>query len=143
MYRYFIIPGEPQGKARPRFTKKGGAYTPQKTRDYEALVRACYIKHHHGKPQLQGSISANICAYMPIPKSTSKKRREDMLSGRIKPIVKPDLDNIVKAVLDSLNGVAYKDDSSVTNIISCKIYSDNPRVEVDLGEIPVKKFENV
>lgn len=141
MHRYFVIPGEPQGKARPRFTKKGSAYTPKKTRDYEALVRACYLKEHHGKPQLQGAITASICAYMPIPKNASKKRREDMLNWRIKPTVKPDLDNIVKAVFDSLNGVAYKDDSSVTNIISCKVYSDDPRVEAWIGEVETCEFE--
>lgn len=139
MKRYFVIPGEPQGKARPRFTKKGVAYTPQKTRNYEALVRACYIKQHHGKPQLHGGIAANICAYMPIPKSASKKRREDMLSGRIRPTGKPDIDNIVKAVLDSLNGVAYGDDSSVVEIIARKVYledlQENPRVEVWISEI--------
>ena len=48
---------------------------------------------------------------------------------------KSDLDNIVKAVADALNEIAYHDDSSICELHAAKYYSDQPRVEVKLWEI--------
>lgn len=127
----FTIPGKPQGKGRPRFDgRRGVAYTPQKTRDYEDLVRSCYLKNFKGCKPLQGALVAEIIAYYPIPKSAKKSDREAMLEGKIKPKVKPDLDNIIKAVLDALNGYAYKDDAAVVGVRADKRYSQNPCVYV-------------
>ena len=66
---------------------------------------------------------------MPIPKSASKKKRILMESGQIKHTVKPDVDNLVKSVLDACNGVAYSDDNLVTTINAIKIYASDK----DLG----------
>lgn len=57
-----------------------------------------------------------------------------MESGRIRPIIKPDTDNIIKAVLDALNGLAYEDDSEVVSVTAKKYYSAEPRVEVALSD---------
>lgn len=57
-----------------------------------------------------------------------------MLLGLIRPTKKPDIDNITKAVLDALNKVAYKDDAAIVQFSVEKFYSDNPRVEVTIGE---------
>ena len=128
-----IIPGEPKAKARPRMsTKTGRAYTPQDTVNYENWVKLCY--QDQGKEYLEGELVATINAYYGIPKSTSKKKTTLMLNDEIKPTKKPDLDNIVKAILDSLNGLAYKDDSQVVKVISEKFYSEQPRVELILNE---------
>lgn len=62
---------------------------------------------------MEGAIAANIVAVYKMPESASKKRRELMASGIMKPCKKPDADNVAKIVLDSLNGIAYKDDSQV------------------------------
>ncbi len=130
----FEIPGEPQGKARPRFdSRKKVTYTPQKTREYEAIVRDCYRKNGNKKP-LSGAVRAHITAYFAIPKSTTKRDRADMLAGVILPTKKPDLDNIIKAILDALNGLAYRDDACVTEVTARKLYSVNPRVEVELTD---------
>ena len=53
-----------------------------------------------------------------------------MADGKIRPTKKPDADNIMKAVADALNGIAYKDDSQIVNVTIAKWYSDTPRVEV-------------
>ena len=50
------------------------------------------------------------------------------------PKVKPDLDNVVKAVLDALNGVVYRDDAQVVNLVATKRYATEPRVEVYVFE---------
>lgn len=68
----------------------------------------------------------------PVPKSVSKVKREKMLSGSIKPGVKPDLDNVAKSILDALNGIAYYDDNQITDLKIAKRYSEKPRVDVIL-----------
>ena len=56
---------------------------------------------------------ANILAYFEPPKSISKKKRAEMLEGKIWPAKKPDSDNIAKVVLDALTGIAYHDDTQI------------------------------
>ncbi len=130
----FVIPGEPKAKARPRVTKNGFAYTPKQTVEYENWVKQCYLIEH-GQAMLEGKIKATIKAFFTIPKSTSKKRKKLMIEGEIRPTKKPDTDNIAKSILDSLNGIAFKDDSSVVILEVYKYFDDNPRVEVTLEEI--------
>jgi Holliday junction resolvase RusA-like endonuclease len=129
------IPGEPVAKGRPRMMKSGIAFTPTKTRNYETLVKELYIIENRDKPMLEGQLSASIYAYFTIPKSASKKNREKMLEWEIRPTKRPDLDNIAKAVLDALNGLAYQDDSQIVALEVCKYYSDKPRVIVEIREV--------
>ena len=73
--------------------------------------------------------------YFPIPKSTRKKDVPAMRTGEIRPTKRPDLDNILKAVSDALNGIAYKDDSQIVAAVIQKFYSDKPRAEVEIKKI--------
>lgn len=130
------IPGKPLGKQRPRVLKNGIAYTPQQTVNYETLVKQLYITEHFQK-QLNGPIKATIIAYMPMPKSTSNKKKEQMIAGIIAPTKKPDWDNIGKIITDALNGLAYEDDKQIVDARVVKLYSDQPRVEIILEEIEV------
>jgi len=129
----FIIPGEPKAKGRHR-TSNGHSYTPDNTVLYENWIKQCYLQASN-KERLEGQIEAHIKAFFSIPKSTSKKKREQMLSGEIRPTKKPDWDNIGKVVCDALNKLAYHDDSGVVDGIVRKFYSDNPRVEVELKKV--------
>ena len=52
-----------------------------------------------------------------------------------KPVKKPDVDNILKIVMDGLNGIAYPDDKQITDAHVKKRYSSEPRVEVVLMEV--------
>lgn len=130
----FTILGKPIGKERPRKGKHGNIYTPEKTKEYEELVQYEYIKNCKNC-FLTGGILAIIKAYYKIPKSTSKKNKCLMEEGIIRPKIKPDSDNVSKIILDSLNNIAYKDDSHVVDLYFRKFYSYNPRVEVELIEI--------
>lgn len=134
---FFEIPGEPQGKGRPRFSCAGGrarSYTPEKTREYERAVSDCYtVKYGHLK--LLGPLAVKIIAYSSIPKSTSKKKRLEMLNGTIKNTKKPDVDNIAKAILDGLNGAAYEDDKQVCSLTVEKFFDERPRVCVEITAI--------
>lgn len=130
----FIIPGEPQGKGRPRFSSKTGtAYTPSKTKNYETLVQTQY-RRQLGNARFPDGVplEMRIKAYCAIPKSASKVKGQKMLSGQIRPVKKPDWDNIGKIVADSLNGIAYKDDSQIVDGQVKKFFSLDPRVEVTI-----------
>ena len=129
-----VIPGKPLGKQRPRVLKNGITYTPDKTVNYETLVRQLYIENYFQK-QLEGPIRAVITAYMYIPKSESKKRKKKMLENEILPTKKPDWDNIGKIITDALNGLAYEDDKQIVDARGVKLDGEQPRVEVELEEI--------
>ncbi len=136
----FTVPGEPKGKGRPRFTTtqsgKTFARTPKDTIQYENLVKWYYSTLGENKP-LQGQIRADIKAYYQKPKSMTKKNLRLVEEGKLRPTKKPDLDNVAKAILDSLNTIAYHDDSQVVELYIEKLYADEqgPRVEVKLTEL--------
>lgn len=127
----FKIDGKPVGKGRPRFTRTGQTYTPEKTKEYERLIKTSYLES--GGTLLDGYISISISAYYQIPKAFNREKKEFATRGIILPVVRPDLDNVVKAILDGLNGIAYHDDSQVIGITAVKCYSEEPRVEVSIN----------
>ena len=141
----FIVYGEPVGKGRPRFvsrynpaTKKafGQAHTPEKTIVYENLVRTEYsLQTKNFRFSDDAMLDMRILAFYSIPKSTSKKKRELMLADKIRPTKKPDMDNVMKIVADSLNLIAYKDDTQIVDSQCRKFYSEKPRIEVLIREI--------
>ncbi|EOU1650932.1 RusA family crossover junction endodeoxyribonuclease [Clostridium perfringens] len=125
-----VVTGKIRGKARPRICR-GHAFTTKDTVQYEKLVRECY-QEQDGR-YLEVSIKALIIAYYKIAKSYSKKRVQDIKDGLEKPTKKPDADNIAKIILDSLNDVAYKDDSQIVELRIIKRYTeDDERIEFEL-----------
>lgn len=130
----FTIPGDPCAKGRPRMTRAGHAYTPAKTVSYENLVKTIYIEKCYGK-FLEGPLEMRVCAYFTIPKSAGKKKKGDMLRGLIRPTKRPDIDNLFKIIADSLNKIAYDDDSQVVTATVEKMYAEQARVEVVIREI--------
>ena len=127
------IPGEPVAKGRPRVTRYG-TYTPEKTKNYETLVKELYFVKHK-QTLFEGELKINIKAYFRIPKSASKKKRAEMISGKIRPTKRPDWDNVGKTVTDALNGVAYEDDSQIVSATVEKYYSNEPRTEIKIERI--------
>ena len=136
----FEIPGSPIGQGRPKFSTINGhavAYDPEKSRNYKAYVKllATQAMKDSGFTMIEGPCCLDIMAFFEVPKSKSKKFKERALLGLERPTKKPDIDNIVKALQDALNGLAYKDDSSIVFLSVAKCYSEVPRVEVILREI--------
>lgn len=131
----FFVPGKPKGKGRPRFSN-GRAYTDDQTKAYEHQIAANY-RRIAGKFRFPDEVflRVRVQQQMPVPKSASKTKKAAMLDGAIYPSAKPDLDNVVKAVLDALNGIAYKDDARVVGLHSQKIYSDTPGVLVEIARM--------
>lgn len=130
----FTIDGEPVGKARPRMnTRTGKAYTPDKTRIYEDYTKLLYrsqVKHY-----FEGYVRLTIKAFYGIAKSDSRKVKEQKNNNILRPSKKPDIDNVIKLIADSLNDIAYKDDTQIVEMQAMKFYSDKPRVEVTIESI--------
>ncbi|MBR3003248.1 MAG: RusA family crossover junction endodeoxyribonuclease, partial [Clostridia bacterium] len=84
---------------------------------------------------LEKPLKVKIIAYYEVPKSASKKKKQQMLNDEIFPTVKPDTDNIAKSILDSLNGIAYLDDKQVVKLEVEKYYSQNANVAVMIEEL--------
>lgn len=120
----FIVDGKPQGKQRPRFSRiSKTVYTPNKTAKYEKQIAKAYTDSGGKCIPADCYVSVSVSAFFPIPKSYSKKKREDCLERILRPDKKPDMDNILKVVLDALNKVAYEDDKQVVELIGRKYYT--------------------
>lgn len=130
-----IVAGKIKGKARPRFnTKTGRAFTPGDTISYENWIKCCY-KDQCGK-YLEGPIRARIEVYHQIPKSYTKGKRLACKHNITPPCKKPDSDNIAKIVLDSLNKIAFDDDSQVVELAVIKRWTEEQeRIEFELEEV--------
>lgn len=106
-----VIPGPPVSKGRPIFTR-GHAITPRKTR--EAQERIAHLARHAGMTPLAGECAMICRFFMPT-------RR------------KVDTDNLLKLLLDSMNGIAYADDSQVSRLEASRHYCPEcPRTEVEV-----------
>lgn len=128
MTKTIIVYGKPVGKGRPKFSSRGGfvrAYTPKTTADYEAKVAKAYTDKYGASEPCEKPIVVSIQAVFPIPSSFRKAEKEKARKGLIKPTKKPDIDNIIKIILDGLNGVAFKDDSQVIVVHATKEYYNN------------------
>jgi Holliday junction resolvase RusA-like endonuclease len=120
----FEVNGDPVPKARARTVRKGGrtwSFTPKKVAQWEKKLREEALKHF--PEPIQGPVSLTLGFYMIRPKS----RRLDNYCATT-----PDLDNLEKAVLDGLNGVAYEDDRCVVVKSAAKLYTrgDDPHISV-------------
>lgn len=138
----FTVDGRPQGKGRPRASAVHGharMRTPAETVQYENWIRVCY-QRERGALRFEPPIVLEINAYFEIPKSYPRKKRELCAKGAIRPTCKPDIDNVVKAVADALNGVAYKDDSGIVEVRCAKRWGNPERLVVRVsGEVATKE----
>ena len=131
----FEVDGKIVGKERPRVNMYTGmVYTPNKTKDYEFLVQQSFKVQNPSFTMLEGRILIEIIAYMSIPKNTSKKNTQAMLENEISPTKKPDIDNIAKSILDSLNKFVFKDDNQVSKISVEKRFGEIEKVWVRISE---------
>ena len=131
----FEVPGKVIGKGRPRLNSYTGVvYTPTRTKDYESLVEQYFLLKYPRFKALEGRIKVNIIAYFSIPKTTKKSEINEMLDNNISPTKKPDIDNIVKVVLDSMNKFAFRDDNQITKLEVEKKYALEDKVYVKIEE---------
>ena len=122
---HIILPISPVSKGRPRFTRQGHAYTPQKTRNTEEIVKRWLVKEL--KPSfcpLLTPLRVVIWFYLYKPPTTKK----ELPTGR------PDLDNYIKLILDAGNGIIWHDDSQIVWLEAKKGYSFIEHIEIFIYE---------
>lgn len=118
--------GDCQPQARPRLFKRFGrsyVYSPKKGQ--ESYIQQLKLKKP--KVPLTGAIDVEIKFYIKRPKSVTEKKRPY-------PIVKPDLDNLAKGVLDAMNKLFFIDDSQIIKLNLSKEYAVNSKTEVIVNE---------
>jgi Holliday junction resolvase RusA-like endonuclease len=131
-----VLPGEPRGKARPRFWN-GRAVTPEATRSYENDLRHVARSVMRSRPIAEGPIRVRVEALMPVPASWSKAKRALALAGAIRPTGKPDADNVLKT-LDALNGIVWRDDAQVVEATVIKTYHAAPALIIQVRQIGIE-----
>ncbi|CAI3799032.1 hypothetical protein GLGCALEP_02126 [Pseudomonas sp. MM221] len=139
----FLVPGEPVGKGRPRAVgrkrrdKATGQLvsytahiTPERTENYENRISMAGTRAMAGRTLLEGAVMVEMRIVLAIPQSMSKKRKAQAIAGELFPTKKPDMDNVIKAIYDGLNGVVWKDDVQVVDAFVRKRYGEVPGVHV-------------
>ena len=73
--------------------------------------------------------------YIKMPKTWSKKKKDEMIGTPHHQ--RPDIDNLEKRCYDiiTLAGVVFKDDCQIAVTSSKKVWSNNPRTEIEIEEI--------
>ena len=127
----FEVLGNPVGKGRPKFARRGNfvtTYTPEKTRLAEQSFLAQSLPYRPEKP-LAEPLTVELAFWLPIPASWSKKKRAAALAGAIMPAKKPDIDNLCK-IIDCLSGVFWVDDCLIVHICAAKRYAEIPSTTI-------------
>ena len=132
----FDIQGQPVGKQRPRL---GGTntYTPKKTQEWAVKVQNCAKRAEIGKHYTEEPVSVDIVIERAITKSWSKKRKQASLEFGYAS-AKPDVDNVSKAILDALKGLAWKDDTQVAKLTVTRLHSERDNTSVEI--LPLSSF---
>ena len=136
----FYVHATPKGKGRPRFSQDrlGGVhtYTPNDTRIFEERVITAYLEQVGTRQRPHFPKGAPLVLEAEInfapPESASKKKKMEMLAGRIRPTKRPDADNVLKAIADGLNGLAYHDDAQLVEMNGSKYYDAIEGVRVTI-----------
>jgi Holliday junction resolvase RusA-like endonuclease len=129
----FTIPGEPQGKGRPRVGRiadHASMFTPAKTAAYEGLIAHAAQQAMAGAAPVECACAVQVSITVSVPRSWSKKKAAAALLGEVYPTTKPDTDNVVKAVFDGMNGVVWRDDVQAVDLAVRKRYGATPGVFV-------------
>ena len=113
------IPIRPRPKQRPRFA--GHAYTPSETREYENYIRSI-VKMRMACDGIEPF--HEWCELELLFQYEMPKRRKLFCNKR------PDIDNLLKAVFDALNGVLYRDDAIILKVSAKKAYGEENKIMI-------------
>ena len=129
-----VIPGTPTAKGRPRYTRQGRCYTPKKTLEAERFAQLI-AQTQIGNKQLTGSLAVEVLAICSAPASWAKKKQAAAMAGKIRPVTKPDFDNLLKLYCDALNGLLWEDDKQVVDGRCIKCYGEIPAIIIWCWEV--------
>lgn len=111
---------------------KGRCYDPSKQAKESIQWQ---IRPYAPKEPITGPVSLYLTFLLPIPKSTSKLIRRQMIEGKILPIMRPDFDNLAYLITNAMNQLIYKDDSQVVDAKIMKRYGEEPQTIVKIVQL--------
>lgn len=124
----FVVEGEPVSKARARFTGYGSkvrSYTPAKTLEAERSVATAF-RRAGGKFESDKEVTFGVVATF---YNGTRQRR--------------DVDNMLKLILDGLNGIAWVDDMQVTEVAARKVIADRTTARTEVCIYPVGRMDRL
>lgn len=124
MSNSYTISGRPISLKRPRFGN-GRVYDSQKNLK-DRVAYELKAQHDYALP-FDGPLKLEVTFYMPLPQRQSKKKHQE---SHLPHYSRPDIDNLLKLLLDACNGVIIKDDALIANIVAQKVYSQIARTEL-------------
>lgn len=127
----FTIPGAPFAKQRPRATRQGRVYTPAATVSFERQVGQ--IALHHFREPIAGPVWLEVAAFFAPAPSWSKRKRVGHLG--MPHCQRPDADNLVKAIWDGLNRIAFADDAQIAECVVRKRWAEVPQTIVTVAPL--------
>ena len=119
----FVINARPQPKERSRTAKNGHHYTPQRTVNFELTVAAEFRAQHPFHELFTGPVGMSVDIQFRRPKTVAKGYWHTNPG---------DATNIVKAIEDGLNRVAYVDDRQVADVFAKKHWGDCDSIVVSI-----------
>ena len=127
-----FIPGLPVPQPRAKATRRGShaaVYTPTNADAWKAKI--AHEVAEVVKAPMVGALRVHLRFRFPRPKSHFgakglRPTAPEYHTGR------PDVDNLAKAILDALRGIAWTDDGQVSILRVSKTYKDTPGVEVEI-----------
>ncbi len=126
----FVIYLVPKPTPRPRHNGFQHIFYVTGAKDNKDIFRKFYIKND--LPMITTPCKFTCISYLPIPNSMSNLEKLIAEIGLIRPIAKPDWDNIGKTYSDMIQGTLLLDDSLIIDGVSKKYYSTKPRVEIHI-----------
>jgi Holliday junction resolvase RusA-like endonuclease len=117
-----------------RITHRGRNNNPYANK-YMAYKRGLNLiarTQYKGKP-LEGALFAKMVFKMPLPKKGISQKRKVAEGDYVTTV--PDIDNLIKGVLDGICKIAFLDDNQISEIRASKIYSENVGIEVEVCEL--------
>lgn len=124
---------KPYGKKRPRMARIGKfthAYDPAENKAYARRVVQEFKKKYSSSDKFKDGVPLMmiVVADFEIPAYLPKKTQEEMRQKKLYPVKRPDIDNVSKAVMDSLNKIAYYDDQQIVGLLIIKKYEEKAQV---------------
>lgn len=132
--RRFTVLATPRGQGRPR-AGNGTIYKAREDKAWEKLILTSYAAENPGAKPYSGAVKVSVETVIPVPISKPRRIQDDMMTGKIPAVKKPDVDNVAKAVLDALNGGAWLDDKQVVMLTVKKRYGHPARLTVEIEEV--------
>lgn len=108
-------------------------YPDPETAKYEAMVAEYAGWLMKRREPSEQPLALLVHAFIPVPKSWSKRDQAEALFGGILPTSRPDGDNYLK-IVDALNGIVWKDDAQVVDARVIKRYSSEPALRIEVRE---------